>query len=54
MHRIAERMTEMSADLRLDELAILTQALYIAQKINIALQVVVLLLFTYHFINYLI
>lgn len=39
MHRIAERMTEMSADLRLDELAILTQALYIAQKINIALQV---------------
>ena len=32
-------MTEMSADLRLDELAILTQALYIAQKINIALQV---------------
>jgi hypothetical protein len=39
MYRIADRMTDMSADLRLDELAILTQRLYIAQKISIALQV---------------
>ena len=39
MHRLADRMTEMSADLRLDELAIMTQRLYIAQRISIALQI---------------
>jgi hypothetical protein len=38
MHRLADRMTSLSADLRLDELAVMTQRLYIAQRINIALQ----------------
>ena len=39
MHRLADRMADMTYDLKLDELAIMTQRLYIAQKISIALQV---------------
>jgi len=38
MHRLADRMTELNVDLRLDRLAVMTQRLYIAQRINIALQ----------------
>ena len=39
MHRIAERMTDVNFDLRLDELAELTQRLYIAQRISVAIQI---------------
>jgi hypothetical protein len=39
INRIAERLAELNADLRLDELAIMTQRLYIYQRISIALQV---------------
>jgi hypothetical protein len=39
IHRIADRIAELCADLRIDELAVLTQRLYIAQRINIALQI---------------
>ena len=39
MSRCAERMTELNFDLQLDELAVLTQRLYIAQRISVALQI---------------
>ena len=39
MKCIAEHLTDLNFDLRLDELAVLTQRLYIAQKISVAIQI---------------